>query len=288
MIKEYYQPLKITEALTLLATESGSLRVLAGGTDLLINIRNGEIGSDGIVDLSKIEELKTIELEGNILAIGALVTFTELAEHPLVKKLIPVLASGAEVVGSPQIRNRGTVGGNVANASPAADLVPVLVALDGVAVIAKEGSFRKVPIAELIVGPYKTSLEPAEIITRIEVTIPQQGTSMSFHKVGRRNALAIARLNGVCLLKLQGQAIEDVSLVIGSATPTPHRFKEVEDFLLDKKLSEELFKEAGRLAKEHVKAITGVRASSHYKLPVIESLTARLLREAWKGGKADE
>lgn len=286
MIKEYYQPLKLAEALTFLSVFPGPVHILAGGTDLLVNMRKGQIKPEGIVDLSKIEELKTISQEGNNLSIGALVTFSELAAHPLVQELIPVLACGAKAVGSPQIRNRGTVGGNIANASPAADLVPVLVALDGVAVIAKQNGLRKVPVAELIVGPYKTSLEPGEIIIRIEVNVPPKGTGMAYKKVGRRNALAISRLNGVCLLKLEDEIIKDVSLVIGSATPTPHRFTDVEEYLVGKNISQELLEEAGVMAREHVLAVTGKRPSSNYKLPVVERLTVRLLQVAWKGDKA--
>jgi len=109
MIKEYYQPLKLTEALNCLSLSPCSAHILAGGTDLLVNMRNGQIKPEVIVDLSKIGELKTIALEGNNLSIGALVTFSELAVHPLVQKLTPVLASSAKAVGSPQIRNRGTL-----------------------------------------------------------------------------------------------------------------------------------------------------------------------------------
>lgn len=285
MIKEYYQPLKLTDALNFLSLSPGSAHILAGGTDLLVNMRNGQIKPEVIVDISKIGELKTIAREGKNLSIGALVTFSELAAHPLVQKLTPVLARSAKAVGSPQIRNRGTVGGNIANASPAADLVPVLVALDGVAVIAKENGLRKVSVAQLIVGPYKTSLESGEIIIGVEVNIPPEGTGMAYKKVGRRNAVAISRLNGACLLKLEGKIIKDVSLVIGAATPTPHRFREVEEYLVGRDISKELSEEAGVMAREHVLAVTGKRPSSNYKLPVVERLTVRLLQEAWKGEK---
>jgi len=288
MVKEYFQPLTLAEALTILNSFAGSAHVLASGTDLLVNLRNGKLKPEVIVDISKIEELKIISQEDEKLSLGSLVTFRELAVYPMIQKLIPVLAWAAKAVGSPQIRNRGTVGGNIANASPAADLVPALVALDGVAVLAKQGGLRKIPLTELIVAPYKTKLEPGEIITQVEVTVPSHETGMAFRKVGRRNALAISRLNGACLLNLKGEEITAVSLVIGAVTPSPRRFKEVEEYLIGKNISEKLLEEAGAMAKEKVQAITGRRASSQYKLPVVERLTVRLLQAAWKGDKAYE
>lgn len=286
MVKEYFQPLELTEALAFLA--SGSAHVLAGGTDLLVNIRNNKIKPIGIVDLSKVAELKQISREGDSLVIGALVTFTELAAHPLIQELVPALVSAAKAVGSPQIRNRGTVGGNIANASPAADVVPALVALDGTLTIAKKDSTRNIALSELIVGPYKTNLQPDEIITKVTITIPEKGTGQAYFKVARRNALAISRLNGMCLLRVKKGIIGAVSLVIGSATSTPHRFQTVEEFLVGKNISEELLAKAGVLASEYVLAKTGRRSSSVYKLPVIERLTVRLLHDAWQGGKANE
>lgn len=285
----YLQPSGLQEACDLLSLYGEKAKLLAGGTDLVVNMKKGKTLPEAIIDLSRLKELKAIKETAGELLLGSLVTFTELSSSSVIQSKVPVLAQAAKAVGSPQIRNRGTVGGNIANASPAADVVPALVALDGIAVLVKAGSSREVRLQDLIVGPYRTAVAPDELIAAVRVKVPRPGTGMSFVKVGRRNALAIARLNGTCLLQRTGQRVEQLSLVIGSATPTPHRFTAVEEYVSGQTGSPDVFARAGKLAGEHVLQITGRRASSAYKLPVIENLTLKLLTEAWaKGGTADE
>lgn len=289
MVLSFLQPATIAEACFLLAKHGQQAKILAGGTDLLVDMRNGHIKPQVLIDLTSVQELGEIAESEGAISIGSTVTFADLALSKLIQTKLPVLAQAAKVVGSPQIRNRGTIGGNIANASPAADVVPVLVALEGVAVVAKAGGVKEVPLEELITGPYRTALACDELISGVKVKVPQPGTGMSFAKVGRRNSLAISRLNGVCLLKSEGQIIRQVRLVLGSATPTPARFKKVEEYLVGENASAEVFREAGKIAAEYVQQVTGRRASSAYKLPVVENLTTRLLQEAWeKGGSVNE
>lgn len=272
----FYRAETLGHALELLA-EPGAVP-LAGGTDLLVSWRREGKTPDVIVDIGPLKELKKIEFEGNRVSLGPLVTFTELSEHPGLKKLVPILGKAALSVGAPQIRNRGTLGGNIANASAAADLTPVLCLLKAELSLVAPGGKRRVPIQQFLTGANSTDLKAGELIESVRFEVPSN-TRMHFEKFGRRNAQAISRLNGACSVRFGSDksTLEAVRLVIGAATPVPLELPEAQELLQGSRPRIEAFTRLGEIAWSKVEALTGVRASRAYKKPAVPRLVVELL-----------
>jgi carbon-monoxide dehydrogenase medium subunit/xanthine dehydrogenase FAD-binding subunit len=266
--------------------EFNNIKVLAGGTDLLVDInkkspRLPEISY--LLDISNIEDLKFIRKSANYLEIGSLVTHTRLIDEPLIKDNFPLLIEAAQTIGSTRIRNRGTVGGNICNASPAADLLPPLIALRAeVELISKEGK-RTLPLEEFLTGPYKTKLQANELLTKIKIPLLGEYYYTNFQKIGRRKALSIARLSLALVVEINKKAIfQDVRVVPGSATPYPQSLSKVEKAINGKSIDNIDLEKMGRIISEEMISITGVRWSTSYKKPTIAILLKRSLEKVIK------
>ncbi|OFV70919.1 FAD binding domain-containing protein [Acetobacterium wieringae] len=286
MSNYFFQPKYLKQALEY-KRDYEVANLLAGGTDLVISMRSRADQKHEIIDLSKITELKTIELDGDAICIGSMVTFTELIDSEMLFDKVPFLSKAAQSVGAPQIRNRGTIGGNICNASPAADGIPPLVCLGAQVNLQSvdennEIHNRTLPIEAFILNKGKTAIKNYEILTHILFNVPSETATMGFDKIGRRNALAISRLNGACMIKMEQQIVQQIRFVLGAATSKPERFSGVEDYLIGKELTVLILKEAGRLASDYVLEKTGRRSSSNYKLPVITSFTEELIKKTLK------
>ncbi len=270
----------LDEALAALA--SGEAKVLAGGTDLMVQLRRARLAGDELpaelVDVNAVPELTRLELEGSEPYLGAGLTFHNLGSAPQVQAKYPLLAQAAATVGSVQVRHTATIGGNVANASPAADGLSALVALNAVAHIASGQGRRQCPLTELITAPNETTLAPDELILGF-VLDPLPGSwGQAFYKVGRRQAVSVARLNlAVCLER----ELKDPRVVLGSCFPTPRRLGDVEELLSGGQPGEELWRKAGAQAASHFTGVCGWRESAVYKVPAIAKGTARALADAW-------
>jgi xanthine dehydrogenase iron-sulfur cluster and FAD-binding subunit A len=269
----------IGEALKLLNVPGLRSRPLAGGTDLLLLLRERPEVCDRVVDISLLPELHGICREGERVTIGAAVTFSEVLESLTVCETAPVLAQACQQVGAVQIRNMGTLGGNVVNAAACADSLPALVCLDAVAkVVTPEGEFER-PVAELVVGPNRTLLTPGSLLVSLSYEVPAPGSRSVFLKLGRRNAMAISRLTVAALGRLDaGERIVEARLVPGSATPRIRRFSRVEALLLGQKPEDGLFAMAAGAAAAEMTERSGRRWSSAYKEPALVALVARALR----------
>lgn len=283
----YLRPASVAEACRLLAAHEDKARVVAGGTDLLVQFRDEDkkwSGIEFVVDISHIKEMRYIKEDREEIRIGALATHSDIFNSALLRKFVPFFSESSGTVGSPQIRNRGTIGGSIGNASPAADPVPPLVALDAVVTIAGEKGERKELLKSVIADSYKTALKIDEIITEISFKKLPQGAKSAFVKLGRRKALAISRMNvGVVVVLDDKGAASDVRIAPGCIFAVPDRVKAAEEVLLGKVPCEELFIEAGRKVSDEMIERTGVRPSTEYKRPVIEALTKRALKEALEG-----
>ncbi len=191
---QYFAPQKIEEALEILSKYRKEIKVIAGGTDLLIQYydRLYEVGS--WLDLKNIKELKEIKICQNQMEIGAMVSHTQLEKSEDIKKYFPILGQAAADIGSPQIRNRGTIGGNIVNASPAGDLLAPLIAYDAQFKLLSTQGENIVPAEEFFIGPKKTILEPAQLLTQIILPLPSERTYGSWSKIGKRKALIIATI----------------------------------------------------------------------------------------------
>lgn len=279
----YLNPASITETLEFLHTYGEKAKVLAGGTDLLIELRKdeGPAGLEVVLNIAHFSELQYIKADDEWIRIGSGTTHAQLATSELLLENIRALAHAARTVGSPQIRNRGTVGGNILNASPAADTVPVLVALDAVLTFKSLTGEREVPITDIYVKPYKTNVRPDELLTEVAFKRLSPTATSAFIKLGRRNALAISRMNVAVILDTDANGnISELRIAAGSTTPKPGRTRTAEAVLIGQQPTEELINEAAKKVSEEMIAITGYRWSTEYKEPVIEALVRRAICKA--------
>ncbi len=277
---DYQTPKTLKEACRLLGEAKGKAKVIAGGTDLVIRLRNEEEKPDLLVDVTCLEELKGIEESDGTLSIGATVTHSEISDSSIVKRYGSVLAKAASQIGSPQIRNLGTIGGNIINASPAADTLPALMVLNAVGRVVSSESEREVPVRQLLESPYKSALKPDELLVRIQFKKLSQDTCCSFHRLARREAMAIARMSLALLFRMRDGNISDFRFSPGAVLPVPDRLEEVETFLEGRSPEEDLLRAAACKVSEAIVKRSGIRPSTSYKAPVIEALFLRAMREA--------
>jgi len=273
----------LEEALDLLDRQPPDVKIIAGGTDLLVELRSlspREKGPGIVLDITPIDELKGIEDNGSTITIGPLTTHREIAASPIIREHAPLLSTACSTIGATQHRNIATIGGNVINGSPAADSVPALIVLDAEAVFKSKNGERVSPLKEIFVKPYRTDIKEDEILTALRFERLPEGARSSFIKLGRRNALAISRMNIAVIIVLEGNTIVEARISPGSATPLPDRIKAAEKILIGNEPSEELFRRAGKEVSGEMINRSGIRWSTPYKQPVIAALTTRALREA--------
>lgn len=274
----YYNP-KSIQALVDTLGGLHSYALLAGGTDLLVKMKEKLLRPmpEAVVDINGIDALHEITDEDDYLWIGALVRHTALTESALVNKKALILAEAAGQVGSPQIRNRGTVGGNICNASPAADTVPALLVLDAKVKIASEGGFQEMPLADVFQGPGRTCLLPGQFISQIKVQQIKPDEGAAFLKFGKRKALAIAIINCAAWVKIADGIISDTRIAFGSVAPTPIRLYELEKWLIGKPANAEVFAQAGVIAAQLIKPIDDVRSKANYRTRLARVIVFRSL-----------
>lgn len=278
---EYRCVQTVAEAVHLLSEPGVQTRLVGGGTDLMLKLRAGEIEVDRLVDISRIPELHRIEQVDGEICLGAGVSFAQILTSELLREQAYLLLEMAAGAGAVQLRAMGTIGGNVANAALAADSLPALIALDAVAELVGPEGARTVPMVDLITGPGRTALRPAELITAFRFK-PLAGRS-TFIKLGRRNALNIARLSLSAVGQLEADGrIAEARLVPGAAIPHTRRVVEVEQLLVGEPPSPALFAAAGRRMAEVMVAESGRRWSTPYKEPVIAVLTRRALERVFE------
>jgi CO/xanthine dehydrogenase FAD-binding subunit len=275
---EYFRPRSLKEALDFLAIHGSEASVLAGGTDLTILIRRGEIDSKFLVDISRLDELRTVQKTNGVISVGAGLTYTEVINSEVVKESAPVLAEAAGYVGSVQIRNVGTLGGNAANASPAADSIPPILVHNGRVIIQSSSSERIAPLQDFIVGPYRTDLKPDELIIGFLLEAKGGEDRYGFERIARRKALAIARINAAAMARLDSTGVvEDLRLSVGSVTPQPTRMIAAENHLMGRRANIAAIQEAAEMVAQEMIRTSGIRPSTEYKKPAVEGLVMKTL-----------
>lgn len=281
---EYARPASVEACLQLLERYGSRAKLIAGGTDLMVELRADDkklTDIEVVVDTTHIGALRFVEDDGEQIHLGPGVTHEEIWEHPLLRRYAPFLCEASHTVGSPQIRHTGTIGGSIGTASPASDPLPPLVALGAQVTLARKGTSRTVLLEELLVKPYRTDIAPEELITRISFPKPNPEAGFAFIKLGRRKALAISRMNVAAYVETDASGlVRDVRIVPGSCMPTAVRMTPAEEMLLGKTPSYALHEAIGRKVAEEMVAVTGRRWSTPYKEPVIASLVKRALNEA--------
>jgi len=272
-------PASLDEALGLLAAGDG-LRPIAGGTDLMVQI-TGELGPapDRVIDIWRLDELRGITAENSWLTIGALATYTDIRNSDAVRANLPALAECAATIGAAQIQNRGTIGGNVVNASPAGDTLPVLLATDAEIVLRSASVERAVPAAEFWPSYRTTARKADELVTAVRIPLAQ-GRQVRFRKVGTRRAQAISKVVMALAWRQDGGVWRDVRVALGSVAPTPVRARETERVLEGAAPRETTADHAVSTIAEEIRPIDDVRSTADYRRLVTARILHRMLREA--------
>ncbi len=280
---EYYAPGTVEEASRLLLDAGKGAFLLAGGTDLLVKINHEMIHPKAVVSLNAIKELDFITFERNKgLTIGAGARLAEVESHPDIRRRYPAVAYAASVTANTQIRNMGTVAGNLCNAAPSAENAPTLIAMNAeVTVYGKKGE-RRIPLEDFFKGPGQTDLEPGEIMTSIFVPLPPAESGASYQHISARGKVDISAVCVGAMVSLGKNGCEDVRITLGAVAPVPMRALKAEGMLKGKKATDHLIEKAADQAMGECKPISDMRASAEYRKAMVRVLTRRALTEALK------
>jgi len=282
---EYHAPTSLTEAVDLLVKYGDNAKVFAGGTDLLVSMKKRETVPEHLINLKGIEGLKDIhydETEG--IKIGGLVTLGELERSKIIKEKIGILWDAVIVMAAPQIRNLGTIGGNLCSAIPSADTAPPLMASDASVRVVGKNVKRTVLVKDFFKGPRESVLNTDEILTEVIIPNPPENSGGAYLKLMRRKAMDLALVGVAASLTLDGdeKVCKDARIALGAVAPTPIRALKAEEVLLNKEINEDLAAEAGRVASQEARPISDIRASEEYRREMIGVLTKRAIMEAFK------
>lgn len=280
-IENYYNASTIEEAVTLLR-EHPEARVISGGSDVLIRIREGKMAGTSLVCIRDIREIQGIRrMDNGDIWIGAGTTFSHVTSDTVIQRWIPVLGEAVDQVGGPQVRNIGTIGGNVCNGAVSADSAPTLFSLNAMLKLADGKGGRTVPIAEFYLGPGKVDLHPGELLTHI--IIPEReylGYQGHYIKYSMRNAMDIATLSCSVVSKVNvgENRLEDVRITFGVAAPVPYRCKEAEAALKGMEISEAFYEKAAELVRGEINPRNSWRASRDFRIQIGGEIVSRALR----------
>ena len=276
-------PADLAAALDVLAEARGEATVVAGATDLSVLMHLGLARPRIVLDVSRLPELRSIEIVDDRLVIGAAVTYAELTRSDIVAREFPSLAEAARLVGAPAVQNAGTLGGNLVNASPGADAVPPLLALDAVVCVASRSGTREIPAEAFHLDYRVCDLEPDELVVSVALPLPHDKLRQAFYKAGTRRAQSIARVNLACRARLdRTNRLRDVRLAAGSVAPTTLLLRETMAWLEGRQLTpqgrEDTCRAAAAVAAREVTPIDDVRSTVAYRRTVTGNLVARFLR----------
>ena len=282
---DYYEPKSLNEAIEILSKYGPSAKILAGGTDLLILIKMGVLKPKCIVNIKKISDLNGIREHKDQLIIGALTKLRTLEKSKIIKENFTALYEAVKSMASIQIRNMATVGGNLCNASPAADTAPPLMVFNAFLRIAGPDREKIIPITSFFKGPKRTILNHNEILTEIILSYPSSRTGSAFIKIAR-TAMDLAKANvAVKLVIREDNVVEDVAVALGSVAPTPVRAFSVEKYLHGKIFSEEIALEASKLVVKDISPITDARSTAEYRRYISKVITYEALVKAFRRAK---
>ena len=279
----YLRPGNVKEALAMLAEYHDSAKIICGGQSLLIIMRQGLVITEHLIDIKGLEELNYLSYDSRAgLKIGATTTHRTIEKSLLIKEKYPVLVAMEEKLASIQVRNWGTMGGNLAHADAAGDPAPVLIALNATVKVGSSAGERSVPLEDFYPGLFETVLSPDEMILEVLVPPPPAKSATAYHKFNLlesdQGIVAVA----VSLSVNSAGICQNARIVLGNAAPVPIRARNTEKLLIGKKLNEKIFTKAGETAGEEADPVADIHASEDYRRHLISILTRRMTKEAWK------
>lgn len=283
---EYLDPKTIEEACSLLSQHGDKARLIAGGTDLLIIMKHKEVTPEYLVGLKGIPNLDSIDADAEGVRIGALATLRSIGDSAVVRERFPFLADIAGKMATHQIRNMGTIGGNICNAAPSADTAPSLICLGAKAKLVGPKKERIVTVEEFFTGPGETVLKAGEILTEIQVPNQPAHTGGAYLRLTRLSVdLAVVGVAALVTLEGKGGLCKEARIALGAVAPTPIRAKKAEGVITGKKIEDGLIEEAAQIASEEARPITDVRGSAPYRTDIVRVLTKRAIGQALEQAK---
>lgn len=285
----YHRPKSIEEACRILG-ESPDGVPLAGGTDLLVEIKQGKRRHQDIVSLAGIKELETININGENLEIGAAVTHNDLIASPIVRKYFYALAESASQIGTDQIRNTGTIGGNLCTGASCSDMAPILIAVSAEFELVRTNNIRRIPVKNFFISHRKTVVEKGELLTRIIISNPKPESGTYYEKFGLREAASIAVASAAALIELNEGICTDACIVLGAVAPIPKISTRAREIILGKKLSElspgsQILQTVGEAAANEAAPIDDIRGSAAFRRELVRILTQRAISNALNRSK---
>jgi aerobic carbon-monoxide dehydrogenase medium subunit len=278
---EYFEPKTLDDAVSLLSLYDGKANVLAGGTDLLVEIKEHVRQPDYVINIKKIANVDHLHYDAKEgLRFGALVTARDIEISPVVREKYPALSQAASEIGSIQIRNRATVAGNICRASPSADTLPPLIADGAIVRIYGPAGERTIVLEEFLTGAGRTILQPNEIVTEISVPAPPPHTGSIYIKLGRRKAMELATVGVAVSLTLERKLCRAIRIVLGAVAPTPIRARQAEAVLLNRPFELHRLDMAAQAAVNESRPISNVRGSAQYRRAMVGVLTKRAIARA--------
>jgi len=288
MWQEYINATSIEQVLSLLASEKEQARIIAGGTDLILEIRHDQNQTiKTLIDISRVEGLDEITLDDGFIHIGAGVTHNQCVDSKIIREGALPLALASWEIGAPQIRNTGTIVGNLVTASPANDTIVPLVAMDAKLVVRSLAGERKIALKDFYTGVRKHVLKPDELVTEIIIARMGEDQQGEYLKLGLRKAQAISLVNMAVLLTLEGKKVKSASITLGAVAPTIIHASAAEDFLVGKELSVSIIDETADLAREAARPIDDIRGSADYRREISRVLVKRGLTSIAEGKNGD-
>ena len=282
MWNEYLFPVSVKEALEMLNAHKGDARIIAGGTDLVVQLQEGIKSTKCLVDITRLKELKIIEMQGDTVRIGAAVTHAEIASSPIIRKLAMVLAEAAISVGSPLIRNQGTLAGNMINAQPAADTAVALFSLNATVEIATSKGIKNIAIEKLYEGIGKSKINStAEIATAIHFKVPKGTCGSSFQRIAQRKAMALPMLNTAVVVTIKNKIFNEVMITIAPVAHLPFRASKAENALRGSAINLDAITKAAELAANEVQPRDSLlRGSAEYRREMVKVLVRKGINQA--------
>jgi len=280
---EYSAPDDLQTATALLAEHGERARVLAGGTDIIVQLREGLCSADFVVDVKNIPELMALDYRAKQgLTLGASTSCSQLYEHPDLATAYPALIDAARIIGGWQIQTRASVGGNLCNSSPAADTIPPLLVHEATCLIQGQAGSREIPASEFCTGPGQNVLQPGELLVTLQLPEPAANSSSAYERFIPRNEMDIAVAGAASWIQLDasGQTIEEARIALAAVAATPVMATEAAESLRGKPATAESFAEAGELAKNAASPISDMRGTAEYRVHLCSVLTQRTLARA--------
>ncbi len=287
---DYVAPTSLSEAVSVLSANGDRARPLAGGTDIIVQLRGGRRELDVLVDAKSIPELNQIELTDSGLRLGAAVPCYEIYQNQAVAAAYPGLIDAAGLIGSIQIQGRASIGGNLCNAAPSGDSIPPIITLSGEAHINGPNGWRAVAAEDFCTGPGRSVLEPGEILVGIQIPAPAANSGTAYLRFIPRNEMdiAVAGVSSSVVLDASGQTVQSARIALASVGPTPILATAAGDSLAGKAVSDDAIAEAGRLASEAATPITDMRGTIRQRHHLVDVLTRRTLNIAIRRARGEE